>query len=408
MVERKIVGAASIVLVLTSLAAFTQRGIENGATTDHRAIPIFEVDRSWPWPPKLPYRWRLGVTSWVAVDRRDHVWVLHRPRSVGSDPETGERNGPAAQNIDNAAPAVLEFDENGTFVQGWGGPSEGYDWPDCEHGLAVDDKDNVWITGMNPVDNRGTLNATNRSDDMLLKFTRTGRFVKQFGGRNRYPMVSGGNSDKTTVNQASDVYVHSRTNEVFVADGYGNRRVLVLDADTLAFKRMWGGFGRPPADPPASVPRPSGGWQNLESSVRHGLDGPPQFGTVHGIRVSNDGLVYVADRNNHRIQVFSADGRFLQQVLITPDGSSPMSAAGIGFSPDKEQRLMYVADYGNSHIVIVERKTLRVLSSFGNRGAEPGDFQGMHTLAADSKGRLYTVETRPGMRVQRFVPKDGR
>jgi len=329
---------------------------------NERLVPKFEVDPSWPM---LPNNWVLGSVASVDVDSRDHVWIYHRPRSV--DEEQRE----------NAAPAVLEFDTEGDFVQGWGGPGDGYEWPANEHGIEVDNQDHVWLGG-----NGGG----ESSDDMLLKFTRDGQLVMQIGGRN----TSGGNADTDNLNRPSEVAVYSDTNEVFVADGYGNRRVIVFDADTGGYKRMWGAFQNEPIDASAEQPPP-------DAEL-----GPLQFGTVHGIEVSNDGLVYVSDRDLNRIQVFSIDGTYQTQVFVNRNANAN-SVAGLTFSPDPMQQFVFVADLGNNRIHILDRQTLEVLDSFGEQGMEPGQFGGVHHLAIDSQGNLYTAEAQEGRRAQKLV-----
>jgi len=327
-----------------------------------RLVPQFEVDPSWP---TLPNDWVLGSVASVDVDSRDHVWIYHRPRSVDE-----EQRG-------NAAPAVLEFDSEGNFVQGWGGPGDGYEWPANEHGIEVDDQDYVWLGG-----NSGG----ETSDDMLLKFTRDGKIVMQIGGRN----TSEGNTDTDNLNRPSEAAVYSDTNEVFVADGYGNRRVIVFDADTGEYKRMWGAFQNEPLDASAVQPPP-------DAEL-----GPLQFGTVHGIEVSNDGLVYVSDRDLNRIQVFSIDGTYQTQVFVNRNANAN-SVAGLTFSPDQMQQFVFVADLGNNRIHILDRQTLDVLDSFGEQGLEPGQFGGVHHLAIDSQGNLYTAEAQEGRRAQKLI-----
>jgi hypothetical protein len=363
--------ARVLLLGLVLLAAIGQREIA-GAQGPDRRMPVFEVDPAWP---KLPNNWVVGVVSSVNVDRRDHVWVLQRPGTV-------------AQNLkDRAAPPVLEFDADGKFVNAWGGPGAGYDWPTTEHGITIDDKDVVWIGG------------SAIGDDMILKFTTQGKFLQQFGAKGQ----SKGNADRINVNRPADAFIWRRTNEVFVADGYGDRRVIVFDADSGRFKRMWGAFGNPPDDGPPSV---AAGGPPAPPVLDTDGPGPPAFGNpVHAIKISNDGLVYVADRSNRRVQVFTPDGKYVTQVFINRGGPSNSSAAGIGFSPDAQQEFLYVADLGNSHIVVLERKTLQVLYQFGSRGTTPGDFQTPHHLAVDSKGNLYTAEVNPGNRAQRFLFK---
>ena len=335
-------------------------------------MPVFEVDTSWP---KLPSDWVLGVVSAVTVDRRDHVWILQRPRSV---PDSLKNR---------AAPPVLEFDANGQFVNAWGGAGQGYDWPLTEHGITVDNKDVVWIGG------------SGVTDDFLLKFTIQGKFLKEFFGRGR----SKGNADTLALNRPSDASIYNKTNEVFVSDGYGNRRVIVLDAETGAFKRMWGAFGKSPDGAPPST---SAGGEPAQTPFPTEGPGSPQFGNpVHSVKIANDGLVYVADRSNRRVQVFTIDGKYVTQVFINRTIPSAGTAAGIAFSPDARQQFLYVSDLGNAHIAVLTRKTLKVLYQFGSKGTKPGDFQSPHLLSVDSKGNLYTAEVAPGNRAQRFVLK---
>ena len=225
---------------------------------------------------------------------------------------------------------------------------------------------------------------------MLLKFTSEGELLMQIGRRGQ----SGGNKDTRNLKRPAESFVHQAMNEVFVADGYGNRRVIVLDADTAAFKRMWGAHGSEPLDPLPAPPR----------GTRADPD-PQQFGTVHGLEVSNDGLVYVADRNNSRVQVFTIDGTYTTQAFINWNDDSASTVAGLAFSPDPQQQFMYVADQGNSHIHVVDRTTLEVLDSFGSNGEEPGACQALHHIASDSNGNLYIAEAERGRRVQKFAFK---
>ena len=380
-------GAVAAVSVLMTWLPLTSVG-------QAQEVPIFEVDPS--WPKALPYNWMIGHAPSVAVDSRDHVFILTRPNTL--DPDVRAR----------AAPPVIELDAEGNFVNAWGGPSEDYDWPDSEHGIAIDFEDNVWIGGSAPV--APSLRELN--DDMLLKFTRDGEFLLQIGGRDASPtsrFEAGGNRDGESVHQSADATVYQPTNELFVADGYGNRRVAVFDATTGAFKRAWGAFGNEPVDviPERRVvgeeaARPAGNRGRSRVLDTEG-DGQPQFGSpVHAIKVSNDGKVYVADRSNRRIQVFTLDGEYEAQTFINRAGPSTDSAAGLAFSPDPEQRFLYVADYGNSRLAVVDRRSLEVLYQFGERSEKPGDFRGLHHLAVDSQGNIYTGEVAPGARVQKF------
>ena len=354
---------------------------EGQAPKSSRPVPTFQVDTT--WPPALPNNWVMGDPSSVTVDTRDHVYVLQRPRTV-----------PEAQRS-NAAPAVLEFDPSGKFVRGWGGPADGYDWPDTEHGIFADYGNNIWIGGNNPI---AQVRLTTRSDDMLLKFTNAGKFLLQIGGRDK----SQGNKDMVNPKEPADVFVHRKTNEAFVADGYGNRRVMVLDAKTGKFKRMWGAFGNAPLDPPPPPPAGAAPAAAAPPKLETEGRGPQQFGIVHGIKVSDDGFVYVADRGNRRVQVFTLDGKYVKQGFVNRSGPSPNSAAGLSFSPDKQQQFLYVADFGNGQVVILDRQSLETIGSIGSRGSKPGEFQNLHHIAVDSRGNLYGAEVAPGRRVQRF------
>ena len=358
--------------VSAAQAPQTRPGGVPSAATALRApdgMPTFQVDPSWP---KLPAKWKLGDVSSVAVDAQDHVWILHRPRTLSADQST------------MAAPPVLEFDAAGNFIQGWGGPAEGYEWPEREHGIHVDYKGNVWLGGNNCAA-RKLPGLKPVSDDQLLKFTKTGKLVMQIGRSN----MSRGNGDTKNLHEPADAFVYQKTNEVFVADGYGNHRVIVLDADTGAFKRMWGAFGEKPVDSDVCPP-PTG------ASIKDaGGEGPQQFAIVHAARVSKDGFVYVGDRENKRVQVFTIDGKFVTQVFIGRNTPGATATAGcVAFSPDPQERFLYVS--GNSQIAVLNRKTLEILGSFGGASA--------HHIAVDSKGNIYTAETGQ-RRAQKFLFK---
>ena len=366
--------------------------IAAGAAFAADPVPVFEVDAAWP---QLPNGWVISNVSKISVDSHDNVWIIHRPRTIPADKKS--------------APAVVELDANGKFVRAWGGEGNGYDWPDAEHNIFVDYNDNVYISGSSP----SGQSKTTRSDDMILKFSADGKFLKEFGGRS----VSKGSLDPAAVNKPGDIYVWPKTNELYVADGYGNRRVLVLDAETFAFKRMWGAFGKPPTDDafsggpgsngqPAQLPGQPAPASAPPAPFELEGQGPDRFaGPVHGIAVSNDGIVYVLDRSNRRMQLFTPEGKYLGQMFLNRGGPATGSASGLAFSPDAQQKYLYLSDYGNSHIAVVDRKTLKVLYQFGVRGPEAGNFQGVHHIAVDSKGNLYTAEVAPGARAQKFLFK---
>jgi DNA-binding beta-propeller fold protein YncE len=324
-----------------------------------RSLPMFDVDRAWP---KVPAKWRLGDASSFAVDAKDNVWLLHRPRTL--------KPGEAAM----AAPPVMVFDTAGNFIKAWGGAGSGYEWPEREHGIHLDYKGFVWLGGNNCPTN-GLPGLKPVADDQLLKFTQDGKFVMQIGHSNK----SKGNADTQNLHRAADVWVHPPTNELFVADGYGNHRVAVFDADTGAFKRMWGAFGNKPVDDDhCDVVAPK--------SFPDG-PGPQNFSTVHAIRVASDGMVYVADRENRRVQMFTTDGRFVKQLVKT---ATPF-ARDLALSPDREQQFLYVGD--GDDIVIVDRRTLEAVGSI----KVPGMIGGGHQIATDSKGNIYIAQTTAGL-----------
>jgi len=335
------------------------------------SMPQFEAVTNWLVPPRGQV---LGDISAVAVDRHDNVWVLHRPRSLSEADRT------------KAAPPVMMFDRSGRFLRGFGGPGNGYEWPTVEHSLAVDGKGRVWVAG--------SFRGPGGNDDMLLVFDGQGRFLRQIGRRG----ASGGDSDTSNLHAPADIFVDDRNHEVYVADGYGNRRVIVLDSENGAFKRMWSAFGAPPPLEQAPDPRPSGA-----PFVPDQGPGPAGFNGVHGVEVARDGRVYVSDRNNQRIQVFSRVGRYLGQVFVDRNLPDPRTVSGMAFSADRAQRYLYVADWGNGRLAVLNRKALTMLGTFGTKGTAPGQFNGPHLMATDSKGVLYVAEVQ-GRRVQRLTP----
>ena len=336
--------------------------------------PEFKVDPTWP---TIPNEWVLGEVTSVSVDRNDNIWVLHVPQSI-----------PEAQRA-NAAPPVLEFDSEGKLLTSWGGPGNGAEWLGREHGIFVDANDFVWLGGR-----AGWPRADppGNSDDMIMKFTMAGELVLKIGRRGQ----STGNLDTENVHQATDVFVDTGAKEVYVADGYGNNRVIVFDSETGRFKRMWGAFGNPPPSTFApNVPTPQ---------QQTTPEGPPDFGLPHAIKVSRDGVVYVADRINNRIQMFTREGRFLRQVRVTNEGSAAVPVpAGFAFSPDRSQQFLYVVDSGPMRIVIFDRETMTQIGAVGMKGTKAGEFDIVHHMAVDSKGNLYTAEIVNNRRAQKFV-----
>lgn len=358
-------------MALAAAGVFSQQRLGTASAADSQgprlSAPVFEVDPSWP---QMPAQWRLGDISSMAIDDKDNVWVLTRPRTV------------PAEQAAMAAPPVIVFDAAGKFLHAWGGEGSGYDWPEREHGIHIDHKGFVWIGGNHCAQDirKNERGIKLVGDDYVLKFTQAGKFVMQIGKSNQ----SSGNADTRNVRQPADAVVFPKTNELFVADGYGNHRVAVFDADTGAFKRMWGAFGNKPVD---NAPCPP----TYPANVPDG-QGPEQFSTPHAIRVSNDGLVYVADREYRRVQVFTVDGKFVKQ-LIRPGER----ALNLALSSDPEQQFLYVGTA--SGIVIADRKTLEVVSII-----QPAGIIVSHHIATDSRGNIYIASPSAG-RIQKLVFK---
>ena len=353
-----LIAAGAAVKWLPSAAAAARAAQAQG-----RRLPTFEVDRAWP---KVPPQWKLGDASSIAIDAQDNVWVLHRPRTL--KPEQAAM----------AAPPVIVFDAAGNFIRAWGGAGTGYEWPEREHGIHVDYKGFVWLGG-NSCPTNGLPGLKPVADDQLLKFTAEGKFVMQIGRSNQ----STGNDDTRNLHRPADVWVHPQTNELFVADGYGNHRVAVFDADSGAFKRMWGAFGNKPVnDDHCEVVTPPS----------FSDPGPAQLSIVHAIRVARDGTVYVADREYRRVQMFTNTGKFVKQLVRT---STPF-ARDLALSADPEQQFLYVG--GGNGVFIVDRKTLEIV---GN--VQPAGMIGAgHQIATDSKGNLYVAQTAAGMQKLTF------
>jgi DNA-binding beta-propeller fold protein YncE len=381
----------SVVLVILGLGS---RMLEKRAAVEAAGVqaPTFEVDPFWPKP--LPNHWLIGMTIGVSVDAQEHVWIVHRQGSLEPGELHASTNPPMAQCC-AAAPPVLEFDQAGNLLRHWGGPGQGYDWPNSNHGITIDYKGNVWIggNGRGPQggggDNEGQVGGGRFYDNMVLKFTQDGKFLMQIGKPNQ----SKGSNDVENLRLPAKTFIDKDANEVYVADGYGNHRVIVYDADTGKYKRHWGAYGHKPEDTDLG---------------KYDPDAPPaqQFrNPVHCAELSNDGLLYVCDRVNDRIQVFHKDGTFVKEGFVEKRTLGAGSVWDIAFSKDPKQTYIYLADGENDRIHILLRDTLEVLTTFGEGGRQPGEFYGPHSIATDSKGNIYVTETYRGQRVQKFVYK---
>jgi len=367
-----------------------------GASLLGQAPPSFQVDPLWPKP--LPNHWLLGSVTGVAVDARDHIWIVHRGYdSMTARTEIGAATTPKTADVCCVpAPPVLEFDPAGNLVGHWGGPGDKYEWPISPGGIAVDSKGSVWITAAGPPEipgmgnasparaggagaarggtGRGTATAAppKPQDAHVLKFSRTGAFLLQIGKAG----TPGGDDSTTAFNRPAGVDVDAAGSEVYVADGFVNHRLVILDAATGAYKRQITGSGEP-------------------------------FKTVSCAKVAKDGTVYVCDRGNNRVQAFDKTGRFLKQGVVSQTTKGSGSVWDIALSRDAQQRYLFVADGHDQKVFILRRDTLAVVGSFGDGGRYPGTFYSVGSVAVDSKGNVYTGENLEGKRVQKFIPKGG-
>jgi len=345
------------------------------AETTMVEVPIFEVDPLWPKP--LPNEGLLGMSIGASVDAQDNVWIVHRGSATLNNNEKGAELNPPIADCCRSAPPVLAFNPAGDLVRSWGGPGAGYEWPQSMHGVFVDYKGNVWLGG------------NGAKDSQILKFTQDGKFLMQSGhqGKNE------GSNDPENFGRVAQIYVDPKTNEAYVADGYRNRRVAVLDADTGKIKRFWGAYGNKPNDdkePPYDPSAPA----------------LTQFRSpVHCVALANDGLLYVCDRAGDRVQIFHTDGTFVKEAFFNTNTKGPGSTWEIAFSTDPQQKFIYLTDGTNERVRILDRATMTELTSFGRGGRQPGEFYGVHSIAVDSKGNIYTTETFEGKRVQRFLYK---
>lgn len=399
--NRKLYVGAAFVAILLALGA-GQAMLENTAAQAKQA-PRFEVDPFWPKP--MPNNWVMGMTIGIGISSDDHVWVIHRGNDPGNLDRTElavvKEGAPRVGECCNPAPPVLEFDAAGNLVGSWGGQPKdnSYDWPESNHGIVVDHKGFVWIGG-----NGGP-------DAHILKFTRDGKFVAQYGKKNARlkegapgakPTYVPNSMDMNNFGRVAKIFIDPKANEGYVADGYFNKRVAVIDLDSGKIKRFWGAYGQPPDDTPLGPYDPA-------------APVAKQFRTpVHCAEMSNDGFVYVCDRPNDRLQIFTREGKFVKEVFVAKETRADGSVWDVAFSKDPAQKYLYMADGVNEHVRVFDRQSMEELYNFGYGGRQPGMFLGVHSIATDSKGNIYTTETYTGKRLQKFtlkgegaIPKSG-
>jgi DNA-binding beta-propeller fold protein YncE len=354
---------AAVVLLAAGSIELTARS--QGAP----AVPRFQLDHTWPKP--LPNQWQLGPVTGVFVDTRDRIWINSQSDKLNRY-DLALKDG--AGDCCIASPRVVVFDMAGNVVKSWGGPGPGFEWPTAPHAIYVDHKENVWIT------------ANGDDDTHVLKFTNDGKFLLQIGKKG----VSKGSNDTANLNKAAGIAVWPATNEVFIGDGYGNRRVIVFDADTGAYKRHWGAYGKRPED--------------VEPTRKFDGEGAAQFSTVHGLSITPDGIVWVADRVGNRLQQFRIDGTYLKEAFVARK-TTHNTGTVYGFSFSRPQATwVYIADGSNKKVHILNRETLQTVGFFGGLGGQmPGAVNHLHGTSVDSQGNVYTGEAAAGARVQRWL-----
>jgi len=431
---------------------YANTGVYNKSSSG--TTPGFVADPGWPAP--LPHSWMLGQIGGLYVDQNDHIWVYNRPRTMTNDEAALETRGggdgknglgfarPNGATADccNAAPSVLEFDTAGKLLRAWGGPADpgwleshckaadGCIWPNSEHGIYVDHKGNLWIAG-NGARAADTAPAwtthKDGADGFVLKFDQDGNFKMRIGGTPTAPAsndTSGGINGTPLLFLPADMVVDPRTNRLYVADGYGNRRVLVVDADTGKYIGHFGAYGSNPVDDAGAAA--GGRW--VVDRLK-GVKKPAFFrNPVHCVKIADDGKVYVCDRGNDRIQVFDSKDPSLGKPCSNPEGvagkcgfvaeqaissntetlpAMPGTSVSLNFSKDKAQSCLYVGDNSNMTIYLLNRSNLQELGRLGRSGRDTGQFHWLHQVSLDSHGNIYTAEVDTGKRIQKFVRYGG-
>ena len=395
------------------------------------AAPRYKFDPD--WPKTMPNKWKIGGVTGLAVDKDDNVWVYDRPNDL-RDMELKAELSPAIADCCVRPPSMIHIDKNGNVIGSFD-PPQG-------HGMAVDSKGFVYlgnsVRGMNTVRKYDP-----KTGQLLMSVPRTPE--TQGGGGEEdeapaarqpgrggpgptgtFPAPRGGGdgggggagrrganpaaqqaaaaaaaaflakyppSTPMIVGQIEEVRLDEAAHELYAADSSFGGRVMVFDLDTFAFKRGWGAYGHklPDIDPgnAARVYTPGGPFAK-------------EFRGHLTLNISNDGLVYAADRAGNRIHVTDKQGKFVKEIPVATFTTGG-SAGGVMFSPDKDQKFLYVCDINNNHVWFIDRQTGMTVGQLGSMGQNGGQFFGLHMIATDSKGNLYTGEVFNGERVQRFV-----
>jgi hypothetical protein len=383
-----------------------------------QTAPKFKYDPDWPKP--LPNKWKMGGVTGLAVDKDDNVWVLDRPNDLTDIELEAELNPPLADCCVRP-PAMIHIDKNGNVIGSFDAPQG--------HGMAVDSKGFVYI-GQDTVrkydPNTGKVVAEvprtpdrppggGGPDAVAPHIAGRGSagpvagFLTPPGGRPQPDPAAQAAREKATaafrakyppttpmiVGGLEEIRLDEPAHELYAADNYLGGRVMVFDLDTFAFKRGWGAYGHTLAEMSTN---------DADRAYTPGGPEPKEFRGHLTLNISHDGLVYAADRNANRIDVTTKQGKFVKEFILAPTTGVGGSTGGVMFSPDKQQRLLYISDLTNNHIWFLNREDGKVVGRMGNMGENGGQFFGLHMIAVDSKGDIYTGEVFQGERVQRFLP----
>ena len=382
----------SLGIVLLGAGAMLQGQNKKSAASDKP--PVYKVDPFWPKP--LPNKWAMQQIVDISIDKDDHIWMINRadPRAD----EMGAQTNPPRAECCVLGPEIIEFAQDGTVMKAWGHKNFVPGWPNRLQSFIVDRDGNVWISGTDP-------------GDSIIKLDGDGKLLWDFG--HRWPKgreIKQDNQQTEYLMGVEDFELDMDAREIYVADGARNKRVLVYDMNTGAFKRGWGGHGVPLSE------------IDNNPTPEYDLSGPPPdlkpfAQTIHTIHLSKDGLLYLGERGADRVSVYKKDGTFVMSFFVHPstqargpDCGGPFGKVGpcgttfnMSFSADPEQKYLFVADGTNNMVWIFNRKTGEPAGQFGGAGRYAGQLHWIDTVATDSKGNIYTGEVEDGKRIQKFV-----
>jgi hypothetical protein len=377
-------------IILGAISAFSF-----APSAQAQKVPQYKIDPN--WPKELPNNWIMGNAPALAIDKNDHIWIMHRPRQIARDDAAALDNPPGASCC-IPAPSILEFDAQGNILKSFGGPNFAPDWPTLEHGLFIDGQGNLWIGGNYQQGGGAALVAPipkpkdpTLGDRQVLKLNQDGKVLLEIG----HPAAGPANNQDTTIlGSPSEFFVDDAAHEVYIADGYLNHRVVVYDSENGTFKRGWGAYGIPLSE----IDNGKGAPYDPSTPAK-------QFrGVMSSIDISDDGMVYVGDRGGDRVQIFTKEGKFVKEFLIAPNTLGNGSVWSTMFSRDKAQKFLYVSDGENNVIHILNREDGKEVGTVGHKGREPGQFDSCERMGLDSKGNLYVTEVNHNTRIDKFVP----